>query len=76
MPWDRRFGEPIALLDGRTIATLSDARDVMLTIAPFAQRQAVWRYIAELLKEAAADRAAMTEVEEMLLRGLNTEGLI
>jgi hypothetical protein len=39
--------------DGRTIATLSDAREVMLTIAPFAQRQAVWRYIAELLKEAA-----------------------
>jgi hypothetical protein len=48
----------------------------MLTIAPFAQRQAVRRYIAELPKEAAADRAAMTEVEEMLLRGLNTEGLI
>jgi hypothetical protein len=76
MPWDRRFGVPIALLDGRTIATLSDAREVLLTIAPFAQKQAVWRYIAELLKEAAADRAAMTEVEEMLLRGLNTEGLI
>jgi hypothetical protein len=76
MPWDRRFGVPIALLDGRTIATLSDASEVLLTIAPFAQKQAVWRYIAELLKEAAADRAPMTEVEEMLLRGLNTEGLI
>jgi hypothetical protein len=29
-----------------------------------------------LLKEAAADRAAMTEVEEMLLRGLNAERMI
>ena len=29
MPWDRRFGVPIALLDGRSITTLSDEREVL-----------------------------------------------
>jgi hypothetical protein len=57
MPWERRFGEPIALPDGRLISTLSDAREVILTVTPAAQRPAAWRYIAELLKEAAASRA-------------------
>jgi hypothetical protein len=76
MPWDRRFGVPIALLDGRTITTLSDAREVLLTITPTARRGAVWRYLSTLLIDAAADRAAMTEVEEVLLRGLNSERMI
>jgi hypothetical protein len=76
MPWDRRFGVPIALLDGRTIATLSDARAVLLTVAPTARRGALWRYLSQLLVAAAADRASMIEVEEMLLRGLNAERMI
>jgi hypothetical protein len=76
MPWERRFGEPIALLDGRLIATLSDARAVMLTIGSQAKRPAAWRYLAELLKEAAAGRAPMTEVEEMLMRALNAEHMV
>jgi hypothetical protein len=53
-------------LDGRLIATLSDAREVMLTVAPHARSAAAWRYVGKLLKEAAAGRAPMTEVEEML----------
>jgi hypothetical protein len=76
MPWDRRFGIPIALLDGRTITTLSDAREVLLTVKPTARRGAVWRYLSTLLIDAAADRASMTEVEEVLLRGLNSERMI
>jgi hypothetical protein len=76
MPWDRRFGVPIALLDGRTITTLSDAREVLLTIARTARRGAVWRYLSQLLIEAAADRGSMTEVGEMLSRGLNAERMI
>jgi hypothetical protein len=76
MPWDRRFGVPIALLDGRTIATLSDAREVLLTVTPTARRGAVWRYLSTLLIDAAGDRASMIEVEEMLLRGLNSERMI
>jgi hypothetical protein len=76
MPWDRRFGIPIALLDGRTITTLSDARDVLLTITPTARRGAVWRYLSQLLTDAAAGRTSMVEVEEMLVRGLNAELMI
>jgi hypothetical protein len=76
MPWERGFGEPIALLDGRLISTLSDAREVMLTVAPHARSAAAWRYVGELLKEAAAGRAPMTEVEDMLLRALNAEHMI
>jgi hypothetical protein len=76
MPWERRFGEPIALLDGRSITTLSDARELALAIAPQAQRPASWRYVAELLKEAAAGRASLTEVEEMIMRALNAEHMV
>jgi hypothetical protein len=76
MPWDRRFGVPIALLDGRTIATLSDAREILLTIAPTARRGAVWRYLSQLLTDAAVGRISMVEVEEMHLRGLNAERMI
>jgi hypothetical protein len=76
MPWDRRFGVPIALLDGRTITTLSDAREVLLTVTPTARRGAVWRYLSTLLIDAAGDRASMIEVEEVLLRGLNSERMI
>jgi hypothetical protein len=76
MPWDRRFGVPIALLDGRSITTLSDAREVLLSVKPTARRGAIWRYLSTLLIDAAADRAAMAEVEEVLLRGLNSQRMI
>ena len=39
MAWDRRFGVPIALLNGRVITTLSDAREVLLTVEPTARRE-------------------------------------
>jgi hypothetical protein len=75
MPGDRRFGVPIALLDGRSITTSSDAREVLLTVKPTARRRAVWRYLSTLLIDAA-DRASMTEVEVVLLRGLNSERMV
>jgi hypothetical protein len=56
--------------------TWSDARKVLLTVKPTARRRAVWRYLSQLLIEAAAGRAPMTEVEEMLLRVLNSERMI
>jgi hypothetical protein len=76
MAWDQRFGVPIALINGRVITTLSDAREVLLTVEPTARRGAVWRCLSRLLIEAAADRASMTEVEEVLLGGLNAERMI
>jgi hypothetical protein len=76
MPWTRKFAEPITLKDGRTIATLGEAREMMLSVPPNHRQGAVWRYVAELLDEAAADRASVAEVEDMLLRGLTEAGLI
>jgi hypothetical protein len=76
MPWTRKFAEPITLKDGRTIATLGEAREMMLSVPPYHRQGAVWRYAAELLDEAAADRASVVEVEEILWRGLRTAGLI
>jgi hypothetical protein len=52
------------------------AREVLLTVTPTARRGAVWRCLSKLLIDAAADRASMIEVEEMLLRGLNSERMV
>jgi hypothetical protein len=54
----------------------SRASSTLLTIAPTARRGAVWRYLSQLLTDAAAGRASMAEVEEVLLRGLNSERMI
>jgi len=51
--WSRRLTRPIYLNDGRTVATLAHARDLMLEI-PSARRGAVhWRMAADLLLAAA-----------------------
>jgi hypothetical protein len=76
VPWERRFDAPIALLDGRRVSTLSHAHEVLGTIGPPAQHPAAWRYLGELLKKAAAGRAPMTEVEEMLMRALHAERMV
>jgi hypothetical protein len=76
MLWSLKLAQPIALKDGRTIATLGQAREMMLSVPPNHRQGAVWRYVAELLTEAAADRASVAEVEEMLLRGLKGAGLL
>jgi hypothetical protein len=76
MPWSRRLNNPIALKDGRTVATLAHMRELTLSIPVEVRRGGPWRYIPELLKEAAADRASVTAVEEMLLRGLRVAGLL
>jgi hypothetical protein len=76
MPWSRPLTTPIELKDGRTIATLAEVREMMLSIPLHVRRGDVWRYAAELLDEAANDKAAVTEVEEMLVRGLTAARMI
>jgi hypothetical protein len=51
--WSRRLAKPIYLNDGRTVATLAHARDLMLEI-PTSQRGAAhWRLAADLVLAAA-----------------------
>ncbi len=76
MTWARKFAKPIALKDGRTIATLSEARAMMLSLPPIHRRGPVWRFAAELLNEAAADRASVPDAEAKFTRALQAEGLI
>jgi hypothetical protein len=72
MPWDRSFGAPIALLDGRTIATLSDA----LSLSPSQRRLAVWRFTSLMLTDAAFDDGRLEQAELLFTRELKAEGLL
>jgi hypothetical protein len=78
MTWARKLSQPIALIDGRTIATLGEAREMMLSLPPLHRRGTVWRYAAELLNEAAADKASVphADAEAQLMLTLKAEGLI
>jgi hypothetical protein len=78
MPWSRTLASPITLKDNRTIATLSQAREMMLSLSPVRRRCDVWRYAADLLNAAAADHSYVphVEAEAQFLRALKAEGLL
>jgi hypothetical protein len=76
MTWARKFAKPIALKDGRAIATLGEGRALMLSLPELHRRKAVWRRAAELLSEAAADRDSLPDAEAKFTRALQAEGLI
>jgi hypothetical protein len=68
MTWARKFAKPIALKDGRAIATLGGGRELMLSLPPIHRRGAAWRYAAELLNEAAAEKDSVTDEAVQLTR--------
>jgi hypothetical protein len=78
MPWSRKLTKSIILKDGRTLATLGEAREMLFSIAGHRRREEMWRYTAELLNEAAADNTAVPhfDAETQLMRALIAEGLI
>ena len=76
MSWTRTLPEPIALKDGRKIATLNQAREVMLAIPLSNRRFAVWRFAAQRLEDACGDERLLQEAGELLTRALKVEGLI
>jgi len=76
MPWTRKLLSPIALKDGRVIATLSDAARLMLTLPELHARYPHWHYAGELLIMAAGDKKSIEEAEAQLTIALKTEGLI
>jgi hypothetical protein len=75
MTWARKFAEPIALKDGRVIATLGEARAVMRSLPEWRQRNERWLYAGALL-EAAAAEGALKSAARQLTRALKAEGLI
>jgi hypothetical protein len=76
MPWSRKLAKPIVLKDGRTTATLGDAREMMLSVPPLHRREAVWQSAADLVNEAAAFQDLVPDAEAQLIRALKAEGLI
>jgi hypothetical protein len=76
MPWSRNLTTPITLKDGRTIATLSEAREMMLSLSPSQRRLAVWRFTSLMLADAAIDDARLEEAELLLRRALKVERLL
>jgi hypothetical protein len=76
MPWSRQFSAPIVLKDGRVIATLGDARELMLAIPALHRHEAIWRATADLLNEGAAFQDLVPDAEDQLLRALKAEGLL
>jgi hypothetical protein len=74
MPWNSRLRHPIPLADGRTLRTLADARDMVLSLPARDQRRDKWQTLAAVLLSAAqADSPSLTaiatdRVEEALRR--------
>jgi hypothetical protein len=78
MPWTRRFQKPLYLNDGRTIATLAEARDIMLALSRLDQTNPHWERAAELLMEAAyrSRKDPILDAGAQLSLALEADGLI
>jgi hypothetical protein len=76
--WSKKFWKPIVLRDGRELATLADARDLMLALPERHQSRPFWQYAAELLIDAAerSSRANVDGAWAQLHRALTAEGLL
>jgi hypothetical protein len=76
MPWTRKFPQPIALKDGRVIATLDNARAVMRSLPAKSQSRDLWLYTGGLMLEAATSNVPIGEAAAQLRRALRADGLL
>lgn len=76
MAWSRKFEIPIALKDGRTIESLSDARALMAGLPQSQQSRSFWQYTAELLHDAAELDGNIADAWAQLSRALTAQGLL
>lgn len=78
MTWSRRLPTPLYLNDGRTIATLAEARDAMLPLSRRDQTNPHWTRAAELLMEAAyrSRQEPIADAGAQLSLALKADGLI
>jgi hypothetical protein len=77
MPWTRKLRAPIALKDGTRLTTLSDARDLILSLPEQHDRNPDWQLAGDLLLAASAgDETAFDQVGVQLRMALKAEGLI
>jgi hypothetical protein len=78
MTWISKFPRPVVLKDGRKIASLIQARDLIAALPPLHLKNAHWEYATDLVYDAAriSDDASINMAHGQLLRALKAEGLI
>jgi hypothetical protein len=78
MTWHRKLPKTLYLNDGRTVATLAQARDVMLALPQLHQTNTHWQDAAALLLQAAyrGRLAPISDAEAQLSQALAVEGMI
>jgi hypothetical protein len=76
--WSKKFRNPLTLRDGREIATLADARDLLLALPERHKSRPHLQYAVELLIDAAerGSRASIDDASAQLSRALTAEGLL
>ena len=73
----RKLIPPLVLKDGRVLETLSDVRELMISLPEPHLRNGHWVYAGQLLMAAATDKGlSMHDVEQQLSIALKAEGLI
>jgi hypothetical protein len=77
MKWDVTFRKPLALKNGRTIDTLSSARNFILRLPEVDRQSAQWEYASEPVFAAAdhGERYAVMDARNQLERALKAQGL-
>jgi hypothetical protein len=75
--WGCRFTEPIRLRGGRSIGTLSQARELILSLTEVQRQRPYWGYAGQLLLAAAqsGDAADAQDVANQLLLALTAENM-
>jgi hypothetical protein len=76
MPWTDPFWKPIKLNDGRALATLGDARELIASLPAMKRAEGHWQDAEELLTRASIAPSAKDEAQAAVVRALKTEGLI
>ena len=72
MSWSRRFNAPIKTPDGKTLRTLKDAANYVLSLPPDIQKEPHWQSAAECLRNAAEREIAwMWFARPALMRALH-----
>jgi hypothetical protein len=74
MPWTRRLPTSIVFKEGRSIATLEQARAFMLALPERSQARPYWQHAAELLIEAAEHAGDIDGAYRQLMRAMTAEG--
>ena len=76
MASDTKFWRPIVLRDGRRIATLAEAQDLIQSFPAARRNTPLWREASDLVVRAASSHGAVDEALIQMVRALKADSLI